>query len=107
MKPDSSLQGQAQELGIRILVYGLWTFLCTEDDSGLLTGPITFTKTLKHFFEMFSLNSSVFSLLLSTCFFFAEQEEPMLAHEIVSLYCQAQVQVQVQVQVWSMSGPDL
>ena len=38
-----SRQGQAQEVGIWSLVYGL--LLWTEDDSGLPTGPLTITQT--------------------------------------------------------------
>ena len=42
--------------GIWNLVYGLWT----EDDSGLRTGPLTFSRTLlKHFFD--SLDSRTHS----------------------------------------------
>ena len=42
------------------MVYGLWS----EDDSGLLTGPLTITKTLlKHFFD--SLDSWTHSCPLS------------------------------------------
>ena len=52
IKPDLSRQGQSQEFGI--CTFFLWIldfFLWTEDDSGLPNGPLTITKTLKHFFD--------------------------------------------------------
>ena len=47
--------------------FGFGLLLWTEDDSGLPTGPLTITKIMLIMFSLNMLDSSVFSLMLSTC----------------------------------------
>ena len=83
-EPDSSRQGQAQEFGIKTLVYGLWT--SSEDDSELATRPLS-QRLFKHFFDNVLIEHVGFIHVspLTVHLFCSEQVEGVILSHFYSL----------------------